>query len=175
MLLRSPREKCVVSRNMSSPPLSKTGLSGSVRWWGSLSPSVPCRVMVTCRNRCIYLLWKRTRIWVDPRVFTKVTDLRRGGGTVAMACAEIQQIPILSQGIVILKHCYLDLVCGKTWSSSFHLQLIHFQRATMIRLSTLRCRQMMNCSESCRMWCFLNSSLFPYGLKHFCIIFDCFT
>lgn len=55
ILRRSPREKCVVSRNMSTPPLSKTGFSGSVRWWGSLSPSVPCRVMVTYTDTHIYL------------------------------------------------------------------------------------------------------------------------
>lgn len=30
----------------------------------------------------------------------------------SMSCAEIQQITILSQGVIIPKHCYLDLqVC----------------------------------------------------------------
>lgn len=47
MLCSSPREKCVVNTNMSTPPLSNTGFSGSVRWCGSLSPSEPRRVIVT--------------------------------------------------------------------------------------------------------------------------------
>lgn len=72
------------------------------------------------------------RIWQHPKchlisvllflhVSVAVTDLRGSGGAMAMACTEIQQITILSQGIIILKHCYLDLVCGKTRCSWIHL------------------------------------------------------
>lgn len=85
-------------------------------------------------------LHRPSNICVSPQAFIEVTDLRRSGGTMSMACAEIQQITILSQGIIILKHCYLDLVCGKTWWSSFHLKLIHFKRVTVIQLSTTRWR-----------------------------------
>ncbi len=44
---RSPREKGVVSRKISTAPLSNTHFFGSVRWCGSLFPSAPNRVTVT--------------------------------------------------------------------------------------------------------------------------------
>ncbi len=40
---------------------------------------------------------------------TAATDLRGGGCAMPMSRAEIQHITILSQGVIILKHCYLDL------------------------------------------------------------------
>ena len=46
-LRSSPRGKGVESRNMSTAPLSKTGLSGSTRFCVSLSESAPMRRTVT--------------------------------------------------------------------------------------------------------------------------------
>lgn len=45
---------------------------------------------------------------------TEITNLRGGGCAMPMPCAYIQHIAILSQGVVILKHSYLDLKCEHT-------------------------------------------------------------
>ena len=50
MACRSPRENGVVSRNRSTAPLSNTHFFGSDRWCGSLFPSAPSRVIVTCNS-----------------------------------------------------------------------------------------------------------------------------
>lgn len=51
MFRTSPRGKGVANRNKSTAPLSKTGLSGSVRVWMSLSPSEPLSFRVTYRTQ----------------------------------------------------------------------------------------------------------------------------
>lgn len=56
MACSSPRENGVVSRNMSTPPLSNTRFLGSVRWWGWLFPSVPSRVTVTWKSSALEAL-----------------------------------------------------------------------------------------------------------------------
>lgn len=51
MFRTSPRGNGAASRNKSTAPLSKTGLSGSVRVWMSLSPSEPLSFRVTYRTQ----------------------------------------------------------------------------------------------------------------------------
>lgn len=92
IICSSPREKGVVSKNMSSPPLSNTGFSGSVTWWGSLSPSVPCKVTVTWSNCMAGLILK----WHNSISGWILDDayLRRGGGPTTMSSVDTQQVTI---------------------------------------------------------------------------------
>lgn len=43
------------------------------------------------------------------QVCINITDLRGSGCTMSVSCVNTQQVTILSQGVVVLKNCYLDL------------------------------------------------------------------
>lgn len=43
------------------------------------------------------------------QVCINITDLRGSGCPMSVSCVNTQQVTILSQGVVVLKNCYLDL------------------------------------------------------------------
>ena len=175
MLCRSPREKCVVSSIMSTPPLSNTGFSWSVRWWGSLSPSVPNTVIVTWDRKgqsrrgenivvvnVVQQKHQRDFVYVTPpQVSTDTTDLRGGGCTMPMSGADTQHITILGQGVVVLKHCYLDLhVNVKTQHAEIKVYIHYLLRKySVVHISSFNAQIGPIESESDQMICWSINSI----------------